>query len=152
MKPGPYLVLPFLGPSTTRDTFSRLVDQFTYPVTYLGDESTRYMIRAVDLLDVRAALLDLDEQIDRSYDRYAFIRNAWLQRREFQVTDGNIEDPSLELEDGAGLRRGAGPRCRTTSRAPAEPPAEPPAQPTEHRGPGWSRRALTPNPAGTPAA
>jgi phospholipid-binding lipoprotein MlaA len=98
--PGPYLVLPFLGPSTTRDTFTRLVDQYTYPVTYLGDESTRYIIRGVSLLDMRAGLLDLDEQIERSYDKYAFIRNAWLQRREFQVKDGDIEDPSLELEEG----------------------------------------------------
>ena len=100
MKSGPYVVLPFLGPSTTRDTFGKLVDQFTYPVTYLEDVSTRIWIRLVSLLDTRAELLDLDEQIDRSYDRYAFIRNAWLQRREFQVTDGNVEDPSLELEQG----------------------------------------------------
>ena len=100
MKSGPYVVLPFLGPSTTRDTFGKLVDQLTYPVTYLEDDSTRIWIRLVSLLDTRAELLDLDEQIDRSYDRYAFIRNAWLQRREFQVTDGNVEDPSLELEQG----------------------------------------------------
>lgn len=100
MEPGPYLMLPLLGPSTFRDTFGKLVDQFTYPVTYLEDDSTRLIIRGVSLLDTRAELLDLDEQIDRSYDRYAFIRNAWLQRREFQVTDGNIEDPSLELEEG----------------------------------------------------
>ncbi len=116
LKPGPYLVLPLLGPSTTRDTFSRLVDQFAYPVTYLGDESTRYMIRAVDLLDSRASLLDLDEQIERSYDKYAFIRNAWLQRREFQVTDGNIEDPSLELEMEPDFEE------------PPAPDAEPPAE------------------------
>ena len=56
---------------------------------------------------MRAGLLDLDEQIDRSYDRYAFVRNAWLQRREFQVTDGDIEDPSLELEEGMEDRRTA---------------------------------------------
>jgi phospholipid-binding lipoprotein MlaA len=100
MEPGPYLMLPLLGPSTFRDSFGKLVDQFTYPVTYLEDDSTRLIIRGVSLLDTRAELLDLDEQIDRSYDRYAFIRNAWLQRREFQVTDGNIDDPSLELEEG----------------------------------------------------
>ena len=100
MKPGPYLMLPFIGPSTTRDTFGKLVDQFTYPVYYLEDDSTRLIIRGVNLVDIRAGLLDLDEQINRSYDRYAFIRNAWLQRREFQVTDGAIEDPSAELEEG----------------------------------------------------
>ena len=100
MKPGPYLMLPLLGPSTFRDSFGKLADQFTYPVYWLEDDSTRLIIRGVSLLDMRAGLLDLDEQLDRSYDRYAFVRNAWLQRREFQVTDGDIEDPSLELEEG----------------------------------------------------
>ena len=100
MKPGPYLLLPMLGPSTVRDTFGKLVDQFTYPLSYLQDDSTRLIVRGVNLLDIRASLLDLDAQIDKSYDRYAFVRNAWLQRREFQVTDGNVEDDSQELEQG----------------------------------------------------
>jgi phospholipid-binding lipoprotein MlaA len=95
---GPYLMLPMLGPSTLRDTFARLPDQFTSPVNYLEDDSTRYIIRAFDLLDLRADLLSLDEQLARSYDRYAFVRNAYLQRREFKVKDGNVEDQSLELE------------------------------------------------------
>lgn len=100
VKPGPYIMLPLLGPSTVRDTLARFPDQYTYPVNYLEDDSTRFMIRAVDLVDMRAGLLELDAQLDRSYDRYSFIRNAWLQRREFQVTDGNIDDQSLELEEG----------------------------------------------------
>jgi len=99
MKPGPYIVWPVLGPSTVRDSFSKLVDQFTYPVTYLEDDSTRLWIRMVNLLSMRAGLLDLDAQIDRSYDPYAFVRNAWLQRRQFQVTDGQVEDES-DLEQG----------------------------------------------------
>lgn len=99
VQPGPYLMLPILGPSTVRDTFSRIPDQFTYPVNYLEDDSTRYLIRAVDFLDLRAGLLDLDEQLERSYDKYAFVRNAWLQRREYQVKDGEVENPSLELEE-----------------------------------------------------
>jgi len=131
MKPGPYLVLPFLGPSTTRDTFGKLVDQFTYPVTYLEDDSTRIIIRAVSLVDTRAELLDLDAQIDRSYDRYAFIRNAWLQRREFQVTDGNVDDQSLDLEqdmDAEPPPEGATPEQPQEDAAPKEP-ANPEAAP-----------------------
>jgi len=100
MKSGPYLVLPILGPSSFRDTAGKLVDQFTYPVSYLEDDSTRFYIRLVSLLDTRTELLDIDAQIDRSYDKYAFVRNAWLQRREFQVTDGNVDEPSLDLEEG----------------------------------------------------
>jgi len=99
VKSGPYLMLPILGPSTVRDTFSRIPDQFTYPMNYLEDDSTRFLVRVVDFVDLRAGLLDLDAQIERSYDRYAFVRNAWLQRREFQVTDGNVPDESMELEE-----------------------------------------------------
>ena len=100
VKPGPYLMLPLLGPSNVRDTFARIPDQYTYPVNYLQDDSTRYVIRAIDFLDLRAGLLDLDAQLERSYDRYAFVRNAWMQRREFMVSDGNVDDQSAELEEG----------------------------------------------------
>ena len=99
VKSGPYLMLPVLGPSTARDAFSRAADTFLEPVWYLEDDSTRYLYRLVDLLDQRAGLLELDSQLERSYDRYAFVRNAWLQRREYQVKDGDIEDQSLELEE-----------------------------------------------------
>jgi len=81
-----------------RDTLSRIPDQFTYPVNYLEDDSTRLLIRGVDFIDLRADLIDLDAQLERSYDRYAFIRNAWIQRREFTVRDGDVEDESLDLE------------------------------------------------------
>jgi phospholipid-binding lipoprotein MlaA len=97
--PGPYLMLPFLGPSSVRDAFARAADTYIEPVYYLGDESTRYIIRAGELLDGRASLLELDAQLERSYDKYAFIRNAWIQRREYQVKDGDVDDQSLELEE-----------------------------------------------------
>jgi phospholipid-binding lipoprotein MlaA len=161
MKSGPYLVLPFLGPSTTRDTLGKLVDQFTYPVTYLEDDSTRIWIRLVSLLDTRAELLDLDAQIDRSYDRYAFIRNAWLQRREFQVTDGNIEDPSLELEEDIEPETTEDPEPEPAPDAEpsSEPPgaAAPPESDTPPPAPGNTAPAESPpppedasSPSGTP--
>jgi phospholipid-binding lipoprotein MlaA len=126
-KPGPYLVLPFLGPSTVRDTVGKLADQFTWPLAYLEDDSTRIILRGVNLLDMRANLLDLDAQIDKSYDRYAFIRNAWLQRREFQVTDGNVDDSSLELEQG--MEEEPAPDAAPEPAAPGQPAPEnvPPA-------------------------
>lgn len=101
VKPGPYLMLPILGPSTVRDSIARIPDQFTDPVMYLEDDSTRYILNGVSFLDLRAGLLELDGQIESSYDKYAFIRNAWLQRREFVVKDGDVEDESLELEQDA---------------------------------------------------
>jgi phospholipid-binding lipoprotein MlaA len=120
VRSGPYLMLPILGPSTMRDTFARLPDQFTYPVNYLEDDSTRYIIRGIEFVDLRAGLLDLDAQIERSYDKYAFVRNAWLQRREFLVKDGNVEDQSFELEQDM---------IEEPADAPADAPAEEPVPP-----------------------
>jgi phospholipid-binding lipoprotein MlaA len=120
VKSGPYVMLPLLGPSTVRDTFSRGVDQFTDPVNYVEDDSTRYIIRALEILDLRAGLLDLDEQLNRSYDRYAFVRNAWLQRREYKVKDGNVEDDSAALEEEFKEEDPA------PDAAPAEPATPPP--------------------------
>ena len=102
-------------------------DTYFEPVWYLEDDSTRYLIRVVDLLDQRASLLDLDAQLERSYDRYAFIRNAWIQRREYQVKDGDVEDQSLELEEEFKDDPAAEP-------SPETPPAEPaPAHPARSR-------------------
>jgi phospholipid-binding lipoprotein MlaA len=135
VKPGPYLMLPFLGPSTVRDSFARVVDQFTYPVNYLEDDSTRYMIRAVDFLDLRAGLLDLDAQLERSYDRYAFVRNAWLQRREYQVKDGDVGDTSLELEEEFKDDPAADPAVDSAADPVADPAAEPAAEPSAEPAP-----------------
>ena len=129
VKSGPYLMLPVLGPSSVRDAFARAADTYIEPVYYLGDESTRYIIRGVDLLDGRASLLELDAQLERSYDKYAFIRNAWIQRREYQVKDGDVEDQSLELEEEFKDEPDAGAAPENEQApAPAEPaqPAPPP--------------------------
>jgi phospholipid-binding lipoprotein MlaA len=133
VKPGPYLMLPIFGPSNVRDTFARFPDQYTYPVNYLEDDSTRLIIRGVDFLDLRAGLLDLDAQLERSYDRYSFVRNAWMQRREFQVKDGAVDDQSLELEQGFEEEPPAD--APPADAPPADPaaPADPapPAAPTQ---------------------
>jgi phospholipid-binding lipoprotein MlaA len=96
---GPYLMVPILGPSSARDFVGRVTEQFTYPVSYLEDDSTRYMIRAVDFVNLRASLLDLDAQLEQSFDRYAFVSNAWLQRREYKVLDGNLPEDSFDDEE-----------------------------------------------------
>ena len=129
-------MLPVLGPSSAREGFSRAADTFLEPVWYLEDDSTRYLIRLIDLLDQRAGLLELDAQLERSYDRYAFVRNAWLQRREYQVKDGDVEDQSLELEEEFKDDPSPDPPVQSppADSPPAEtppadtPPATPPAQ------------------------
>lgn len=93
---GPYLMVPLFGPSTLRDLPARGVDMFTDPSHYLEDDSTRYTLTALEIVDLRAGLLDLDDQLNQSFDRYAFVRNAWLQRRAFKVSDGNVEDETFD--------------------------------------------------------
>jgi phospholipid-binding lipoprotein MlaA len=93
---GPYLMVPLFGPSSLRDLPARGVDTFTDPSHYLEDDSTRYTLTAIEIVDLRAGLLDLDDQLNQSFDRYAFVRNAWLQRRAFKVSDGNVEDETFD--------------------------------------------------------
>lgn len=87
---GPYFVIPFLGPSTLRDTPSRAVDWYLDPVNYASDEAVRVGANALDLVQTRASLLDSERLI--SGDRYEFIRDAYLQRRDYLLKDGEIED------------------------------------------------------------
>ncbi|GED21794.1 MlaA family lipoprotein [Halomonas halmophila] len=89
---GPYLVLPLLGPSTLRDTGGLPVDMYTYPTTYIEDDAVRYSLTGLRVIDTRAGLLDQEKLIQG--DRYSFIRDSWLQRRHFEVNDGELgEDP-----------------------------------------------------------
>lgn len=95
---GPYVVLPFLGPSTMTDTVAMPADWFMDPLTYIDDKEVSYGIKALDLLQTRAGLLDAEKLI--SGDKYVFIREAYLQRREYLVQDGEVKDDFGEdLED-----------------------------------------------------
>ena len=90
-------MLPFLGPSTLRDAPSKVIDSFANPLGYMEHVPTRNSVRALDLLAMRADLLALDDVI--SGDRYLFVRDVYLQRREYQVSDGAIEDDFGDLDD-----------------------------------------------------
>src|SRR5690554_898463 len=94
---GPYLVLPLLGPSTVRDTGGLPLDMVTYPVYYVENDKVRYGLTALRIVDVRAGLLDQEELIQG--DRYTFIRDAYLQRRRFEVSDGELGDDPFASDD-----------------------------------------------------
>ncbi|QTS84738.1 MULTISPECIES: VacJ family lipoprotein [Pseudomonas] len=87
---GPYLVIPFLGPSTVRDATGRVPDSFLTPYPYMDHVPTRNVSRGVEVIDTRASLLQAERLV--SGDKYIFIRNAYLQSREFKVKDGEVED------------------------------------------------------------
>lgn len=79
---GPYLVLPFLGPTTVRDGIGKIPDYFTYPVSYVPDKTWGWTVRGVDVVQHRAALLPLEKQFEgTTTDKYATMRDAWLQHR-----------------------------------------------------------------------
>jgi phospholipid-binding lipoprotein MlaA len=87
-KPGPYVFIPLLGPSDVRDGLGRVGDIWADPRHYIKNGWISWPLWGVDALDVRARLLDTEKLLDGVYDRYAFLRNAYLQRREFLITNG----------------------------------------------------------------
>lgn len=87
---GPYVVLPLLGPSTVRDAAGRVPDSLLQPYPYMDHVPTRNVTRAVDAVDLRADLLSAEKMI--TGDKYIFVRNAYLQNREFRTKDGQVED------------------------------------------------------------
>jgi phospholipid-binding lipoprotein MlaA len=99
VEPGPYLVLPFLGPSSVRDTGGKIVDWFSEPATYIEHYPTRGALKVLEITDQRAQLLSASTLLEEAaLDPYAFLRDAYLQRRLSQVYDGNPPedfDPSL---------------------------------------------------------
>jgi phospholipid-binding lipoprotein MlaA len=90
MPSGPYVMLPFFGPSTVRDAPAKYVDSYTEPYRYMNDIPARNMAIGLDVIDTRASLLSAEKLING--DKYTFIRNAYLQNREFKVKDGQVED------------------------------------------------------------
>ena len=87
---GPYVVLPFLGPSSLRGLGGMPVDSYANPIRYVDHVPTRNSTYAVDLLDTRASLVAAEDLI--SGDKYSFMRDAFLQRREYLIQDGDVED------------------------------------------------------------
>ena len=95
--PGPYFVIPLLGPSSARDAPARVVDPSWYYNDWLPDR-VYWSWWGLDKVRTRANLLKAESVLDQAaLDRYTFIRDAWLQRRRSQVYDGN--PPRLKEEE-----------------------------------------------------
>jgi phospholipid-binding lipoprotein MlaA len=96
--PGPYLVIPILGPSDIRDTGGLVVDGFSTVYPWFVDFIYTISARAVDVVNARSLYLkEVDEAKAASVDYYAAVRNAYVQRRKSQVNDG--ETSKEESED-----------------------------------------------------
>src|ERR1700675_4674805 len=117
--PGPFLELPILGPADLRDAPARVVDSYTNPRQYIKNNWIRFSLYLPYFIDRRAIILPLDETLTHTYDPYAFVRDPYLQRRAYLVSDGKDtgEEPLVDPgDDIPGSGRPA-------------PPEPPPAQP-----------------------
>lgn len=95
MGDGGYLFWPILGPRTLRDTAGWAVDSYVDPVWRVRPISARNSMGALRFVDIRASLLPADKVIEEAaLDKYAYIRDAYLQRRRNQIFDGR--PPRLE--------------------------------------------------------
>ena len=98
MGDGGYVFLPILGPRTLRDTGGWIVDAYADPVRWgIEDIPVRNSTNFVRFVDIRASLLPSDKVVEEAaLDKYAYIRDAYLQRRRSQIYDGhppkNIDD------------------------------------------------------------
>ncbi len=122
---GPYLVLPFIGPSTPRGVVGVAGDTLSNPINWVTPTVIPWGSGILRTVDMRADLLSATKIMDEaSVDRYEFMRNAYFQQRKYLIHDGNPpvdeeleKEMDLELE---GLDSGGG----TTSAAPAPKSAE----------------------------
>lgn len=96
---GPYLMMPFFGPSNPRDFTGLATDLVVLPSLWDYVESPDdYYARFVQVVDRRADLIPAESFL--SGDKYTFIRNAYLQRRDFLINDGRpVEDPFAQDGD-----------------------------------------------------
>ena len=120
---GPYLVLPFLGPSSVRDAFGEIPDYFTDPVSYIYPVRDHYLVVSARFVVKRAQLLDVTNLIEQAaLDPYQFVRDGYLQRTRSRIEgDGAPPPPQEEDPDSAPP---AAPSSATPAGSAAPPPSE----------------------------
>lgn len=108
MPTGNYLVLPLLGPSSPREVVGTIGDALMNPLTYTfvfaGSGAAVSAVNAgtksVEVVDTRSDIMPTEKIVDEaSVDRYSFIKNAYQQRRQYLLHDGNVpeeDEPQLE--------------------------------------------------------
>jgi phospholipid-binding lipoprotein MlaA len=100
MPEGPFIVLPFFGPSTGRDVVGRVGDWFSDPVTYVDPTRSRNWVWGTRVVNRRAELLDASKVLETAaLDPYEFVRDAYLQRRRNLINDGVAPPPGREIPD-----------------------------------------------------
>ena len=96
-KSGPYLMLPFLGPSNARDAFTFVGDTALAPAISLDDNAARLGLISLDLINTYSAFTGIADI--ESKDEYAFLRDAYLERRKYEINNGLSEEELSNDED-----------------------------------------------------
>lgn len=96
VKSGPYVVLPFMGPSTLRDAAMMPLDGLLNPRNLVEPPEANAALFVLDKVDFRADLIPFEKVMEG--DEYLFLRDLYLQRREFLVQDGKVKDEFLDEE------------------------------------------------------
>lgn len=94
-----YVELPLFGPRTVRDVFGLVGDAPLSPVRQIEADKVRLGLQGLNLVNVRADLLPLDAQREGVPDDYALVRDAWLQRRSYQIESDRKHKADEELPD-----------------------------------------------------
>lgn len=149
---GPYLMLPLLGPSTVRDTAALPLDIKADPWAYKKPVDWRNVGIVLRVVDQRASLLDASNLMEEAaLDRYEFIRDGWLQRRESRIHDG--DGPSKGSSNGGDEKPMSGKSIKDSyADDPALPlPAAAPAPAAPAAAAAPAAPAADAAPAATPA-
>lgn len=115
---GPYLMVPFYGPLTLRDSMDKAVRLAWGPIDYIDPLAGQVAYYGLFVTDLRASLLPLDATINDQLDPYSFVRDTYLQRRWFKVHDGNPPHPLPLGEPEAGAEQSAVEPANHTASAP----------------------------------
>ena len=95
---GPYIMLPGLGPSTVRDTFSRPVSSFLSVTFHMTETDVNIALKSIDAIETRERLLDVESLL--SGDKYAFVKDAYIQSIKYEVKDGiDVQDDFVDDMD-----------------------------------------------------
>ncbi len=94
---GPYVVLPFFGPSSVRDTFGTAADLETdYFFKYIPDVGLRNSVTGLRVVNARNTYYEAGDLLNgAAIDKYSFLRDAYIQRREYQINDGREDEEPL---------------------------------------------------------
>ena len=97
---GPYVVLPFFGPSNVRDTFGTVADlESDYLFRLLPDVALRNSITGLRIVNARNTYYEAGDLLDgAAIDKYSFMRDAYIQRRQYQINEGrDDEEPTMPV-------------------------------------------------------